>query len=67
MGYENGQLLTEDWHFHDHMECEVPVQIYLGDTHKDIGFVEQVMPGFVKINNTYYNRNTYRFVSRPGF
>ncbi|GAB2715763.1 hypothetical protein ACFQWB_16955 [Paenibacillus thermoaerophilus] len=65
--YTNGQRLYDDKHFMDHLDHEVPIQIYLDGKHKDIGFVERVSEHFVRVNNTYYNRSMYWFVSRPGY
>lgn len=65
--YLNGQQLTEDRHFQDHIIHEVPVQIYLDKNHNDIGFVEKVSSHYVKMNNTFYSRNIYTFISRPGY
>jgi sRNA-binding regulator protein Hfq len=65
--YTFGQKLTIDLHFQDHIEHQVPVQIYLNSGHKDIGFVEGFSDHFIEMNQTFYNRNMYIFVSRPGY
>lgn len=65
--YLNGQIITEDRQFQDHMEHEVPVQIYLEHDHNDIGYVERFTPSFIKVNRTYYNRSLFTFISRPGY
>ncbi|MEF3312779.1 hypothetical protein PV433_28245 [Paenibacillus sp. GYB004] len=65
--YSNGDHILEDGQFQDHMEHEVPVQIYLERNHRDIGYVERFTPSFIKVNSTYYNRSLYTFVSRPGY
>ncbi|MBO9605905.1 MAG: hypothetical protein J7639_08145 [Paenibacillaceae bacterium] len=65
--YSFGQHLTDDLHFSDHMKHQVPVQIYYDNAHKDVGFVETYTPMFIKVNNTFYNRTHYTFVSRPGY
>jgi len=65
--YSNGELIFADFHFNDHCEHQVPVQIYWGREHSDIGFVEQYSQGFVKVNNVFYNRMQFTFVSRPGY
>ncbi|HEX7057834.1 MAG TPA: hypothetical protein VF260_11670 [Bacilli bacterium] len=65
--YVNGQVLTNDDHFQDHILHEVPIQIYLDKQHSDIGFVENISPHYVKINGTFYNRALFTFVSRPGY
>jgi hypothetical protein len=65
--YLNGQLIFDDFHFKDHCEAHVPVQIYWGTEHSDIGFVEQFCPEYIKINNVFYNRRQFTFVSRPGY
>jgi hypothetical protein len=65
--YENGQPLISDSHFQDHVDCDVPIQVYYLNQHKDIGYVETYGSNFVKLNNTYYNRHFYIFLSRPGY
>ena len=65
--YSNGDKISEDRHFQDHIEHEVPVQIYLEHYHRDIGFIERFTPSFIKVNSTYYNRKLFTFVSRPGY
>lgn len=65
--YINGQQLTEDEHFQDHVEHEVPIQIYYLKEHNDIGYVEKVSTHYIKVNNTFYSRNCFTFVSRPGY
>jgi hypothetical protein len=65
--YENGQKLNADVHFLDHIEWGVPVQVYFQGVHRDIGYVEYYSEYFVKVNNTYYNRKFFEFVSRPGY
>lgn len=65
--YLFGQILHEDHHFLDHLGHKVPVQIYDKGRHKEIGFIQQVSKDFVKIDNLYYSRKQYTFVSRPGY
>lgn len=65
--YENGQILTDDLQFRDHIEHEVPIQVYHLKKHTDIGFVQQVTPLFIEINHTFYSRSRYTFISRPGY
>lgn len=65
--YVNGQEISNDYHFQDHIIHEVPVQIYLGKEHNDIGFIEEFDAVYVKMNNTYYKRSKFTFVSRPGY
>lgn len=65
--YLFGQRLTRDLHFQDHYEHEVPVQIYDDKQHKDIGFIQAYSHHFIKVNNTFYNRTMYTFISRPGY
>lgn len=65
--YSNGEKLTHDLHFRDHMESIVPIQIYCNQKHSDIGFVEKFCPRYVKVNDTFYSRDTYIFISRPGY
>lgn len=65
--YVNGQILTEDLQFQDHIDHEVPIQIYKNNHHNDIGFVEQVSSHYIKLNDTFYNRSHFTFISRPGY
>lgn len=65
--YKNGDQIREDKHMEDHLVCEVPVQIYLDNQHKDIGFIEQYCTQYIKVNNTLYSRTQYTIISRPGF
>lgn len=65
--YTNGQIITDDRHFQDHIEHGVPIQVYLDDLHKDIGIVERYTQTFIKINQTYYHRECFTFISRPGY
>ncbi|MBP2119352.1 hypothetical protein J2Z45_002945 [Cohnella lubricantis] len=65
--YMNGQIIFDDDHFLDHMDAEVPIQVYRGRLHKDIGFIEYYGKEFVKVNNIFYSRRQFIFVSRPGY
>ncbi|MBO7748058.1 hypothetical protein I8J29_28075 [Paenibacillus sp. MWE-103] len=65
--YVNGQLIFDDRHFRDHHECGVPVQVYWGKEHHDIGYVEHISPSYIKMNNIFYSRKQFTFVSRPGY
>ncbi|MFD2611549.1 hypothetical protein [Paenibacillus gansuensis] len=65
--YFNGQVLTADQHFDDHRTHEVPVQVYYEERHHDIGYIESICPAFVRINNIFYNRTLFTFISRPGY
>lgn len=65
--YQNGQLLHKDIQFQDHCDHQVPIQIYHGRQHSDIGYVEKYSEAFVKVNNVFYNRRQFTFVSRPGY
>lgn len=65
--YRFGQALTQDIHFLHHMEHEIPVQVYLGTIHADIGFVCGISRHFIRIGSVYYSRSLYRFISRPGY
>ena len=40
--YENGQVLTDDLHFVDHLDQDVPIQIYRNNLHDDIVYVQEV-------------------------
>ncbi|GGG24607.1 hypothetical protein [Paenibacillus abyssi] len=65
--YLNGQLLHDDRHFEDHIEHQVPIQIYLAGEHRDIGFIEQYCREYVKVNQATYHRSLFHFISRPGY
>ncbi|WJH36367.1 hypothetical protein MJA45_00940 [Paenibacillus aurantius] len=62
-----GQKLTHDVHFLDHIKHEVPVQVYLNTTHEDIGFVQSFSDHYIKMNDVFYNRSQFKFISRPGY
>jgi hypothetical protein len=65
--YLNGQSIHHNDHFHDHIELKVPVQVYYEGNHTDIGYVHELTEEFVQVNGTAYNRNLFRFISRPGY
>ncbi|ALS25752.1 hypothetical protein ABEV74_13920 [Paenibacillus cisolokensis] len=65
--YMNGQMIYKDRHFQDHIIHQVPVQIYWGRKHSDIGFIDRYSQDYVSINNVYYSRKQFTFVSRPGY
>ncbi|MDB5052388.1 MAG: hypothetical protein JWM44_438 [Bacilli bacterium] len=65
--YLFGQTLTGDGQFYDHIEHEIPIQIYLERSHTDIGFIEGYSEDYIKVNQTFYNRKQFTFVSRPGY
>lgn len=65
--YMNGQLIFDDRHFMDHMYSEVPIQVYHGRHHSDVGLIEYYGKDFVKVNNIFYNRKQFTFISRPGY
>lgn len=65
--YYNGEKLTDDIHFQDHLEEFIPIQVYLEHQHSDIGFIKKFCSTYVKINETYYHRDAYVFISRPGY
>lgn len=65
--YLNGQQLTDDNHFQDHIEHEVPIQIYLEQKHDDSEFVEKISPDYIKVNDTFYSRRVFAFISRPSY
>lgn len=65
--YINGQTLSHDRHFADHIVAEVPVQIYKDRQHSDIGFIEYYGKEYVKVNNNVYCRKSFTFISRPGY
>lgn len=62
-----GELLTHQRHFQYHIQYAVPVEIYKGDVHIDIGVLTAVDEGFVELQGTLYNRSLFTFVSRPGY
>jgi len=65
--YVNGQLIYDDRQLLDHMDSEVPIQVYYGRTHSDIGYINQYGNDYICVNHVYYSRRLYTFVSRPGF
>jgi len=65
--YFNGQQLTEDQHFLDHILHHVPIQVYLASEHQDIGFIAQFCDRYVHIDGSRYERNRFTFISRPGY
>ncbi|MUG68791.1 MULTISPECIES: hypothetical protein [Paenibacillus] len=64
---EFDQRLTHHSHFQYHMKHAIPVQVYERDCHVDVGLITAVDPNFVEIEGTLYNRQTFVFVSRPGY
>jgi hypothetical protein len=62
-----GEILTHQRHFQYHIQFAVPVEVYRGDVHIDIGVLIAVDEGFVELQGTLYNRNIFTFVSRPGY
>jgi hypothetical protein len=65
--YLFGQTITNDVQFFDHIKHEIPIQIYQDLYHTDIGYIDGYSDNFVKVNQTYYCRKQYTFVSRPGY
>lgn len=65
--YIHGEALNQDLHFQDHIDCHIPIQAYCNNKHVDIGFVERYSSSYIKMNGTYYSRNNYTFISRPGY
>ena len=65
--YTNGQALTDVNQFYDHIGRDVPVQIYTSGSHLDIGYIKEVNNVYIKVNNTYYRRDQFLFISRPGY
>jgi hypothetical protein len=65
--YTNGQQITSNNHFQDHVKQHIPIQIYHNARHRDIGFVEKFSYDYVKVNDTFYSRQRYTFISRPGY
>lgn len=62
-----GEILTSQRHFQYHIQHAVPVEIYKGSVHIDIGILTAVDEGFVELQGTLYNRSLFTFVSRPGY
>lgn len=67
MSYANGQKLTKDKHFQDHIDAQVPIQVYDKQIHQDIGMVQSFCKQFVQVNQVLYNRRRFQFISRPGY
>ena len=65
--YANGQLIFQDRHFLDHLVLEVPIQIYNGRSHSDVGFIDYYGRDFVRVNKIFYSRKHFTFISRPGY
>ncbi len=65
--YHNGETLTKDHHFRDHIDHSVPIQVYWQDTHQDIGFIDEFSEKFVRIHRMIYMREHFTFISRPGY
>lgn len=65
--YVNGQMIYMDKHFQDHIEHQVPIQVYDGKRHRDIGFIDQYDHQYINLNNNAYLRSDYIFISRPGY
>ncbi|CAH1058592.1 hypothetical protein [Paenibacillus pseudetheri] len=62
-----GAILTHQRDFQYHIQYAVPVEIYRGDVHIDIGVLTAVDEGFVELQGTLYNRSIFTFVSRAGY
>lgn len=62
-----GDILTLQRHFQYHILNAVPVEVYRGNAHVDIGVITAVDEGFVELQGTLYNRSLFTFVSRPGY
>ncbi|MBW4084885.1 hypothetical protein [Paenibacillus sp. S150] len=62
-----GEILTLQRHFQYHIQYAVPVEVYRGNVHVDIGMVTAVDEGFVELQGTLYNRSLFTFISRPGY
>jgi hypothetical protein len=65
--YSFGQTISGDHQFYDHIEHAIPIQIYQNHHHTDIGYIDCYSDNFVKVNQTYYCRKQFTFVSRPGY
>ncbi|AIQ66249.1 MULTISPECIES: hypothetical protein [Paenibacillus] len=64
---QQGEILTLLRHFQYHIQNAVPVEVYRGSVHVDIGMVTAVDEGFVELQGTLYNRSLFTFISRPGY
>jgi hypothetical protein len=62
-----GEILTLHRHFQYHIQYAVPVEVYRGSTHIDIGVLTAVDDSFAELQGTLYNRKLFTFISRPGY
>ncbi|WP_410512958.1 hypothetical protein PaeBR_00195 [Paenibacillus sp. BR2-3] len=62
-----GEILTLQRHFQHHIQYAVPVEVYRGNVHIDIGVLTAVDDSFAELQGTLYNRKVFTFISRPGY
>lgn len=62
-----GEILTLQRHFQYHIQYAVPVEVYRGGIHVDIGVMTAADESFVELQGTLYNRSLFTFISRPGY
>ncbi len=64
---QQGEPLTLHRHFQYHLQYAIPVEVYCGDVHVDIGVLTAVDASFAELQGTLYSRSLFTFISRPGF
>ncbi|MDO7908571.1 hypothetical protein Q5741_19465 [Paenibacillus sp. JX-17] len=62
-----GDILIYDSQFLFHLKHRVPVQVYEGELHVEVGQIARFNDHFVEIGQTLFNRKRFTFVSRPGY
>lgn len=62
-----GEPLTLQRHFQYHLQYAIPVEVYQGNVHVDIGLLTAVDAHFAELQGTLYNRTRFTFISRPGY
>jgi len=62
-----GEILTLQRHFQYHIQNAVPVEVYRGSIHVDMGVLSAADDSFAELQGTLYSRRVFTFVSRPGY
>ncbi|WP_379137066.1 hypothetical protein [Paenibacillus sp. sgz500958] len=62
-----GEILTLQRHFQYHIQYAVPVEVFRGNEHIDIGVLTAADDHFAELQGTLYNRRLFTFISRPGY
>lgn len=62
-----GESLTLQRHFQYHIQYAVPVEVYQGNKHVNIGLLTAADDSFAELQGILYNRNLFTFISRPGY